>query len=104
MTCAQSTNIHVAVRVRPFNRRETASGAKRVMFFETGEHDNVNAHEGIAVIKNPNFSAAGEAVTRPPLYTTTYFCVLLHTSMYYYVLLCTTSVHYCVLLEQIYYI
>ena len=65
MTCAQSTNIHVAVRVRPFNRRETASGAERVIFFETGEHDNVNAHEGIAVIKNPNFSAAGEAVSAP---------------------------------------
>mgnify|MGYP006142121997 CR=1 FL=1 len=39
--------------MRPFNGREKESGAKRVIYFETGEDDDVEAHEATTIIKNP---------------------------------------------------
>ena len=53
----QRSNIHVAVRVRPFNGREKESRARRVIFFEHGDHSKA---EGITVIKNPAYLGGDE--------------------------------------------
>ena len=56
----RQTNIHVAVRVRPFDGREKQMGAQRIVFMDHDEADDLAHHEGNTIVRNPAFKKGGK--------------------------------------------